>query len=110
MTQVQPPIPEAPGCKQAAIAESESGAKIDPYDINPKHEESLLAGTDRWYTFSFTAKSPRGRGCWVTMHDPEKEDVEEASKYFPQGIQPWSVGAWMEDAELNIAAPREWKL
>lgn len=114
MTQVLPPIPAAPGHKEAVAAESE-GSKIDPYDISPKTEASLLVGTDKWVAFPTNAKS-KARGCWVKVHelgkDP-KEDiraVEEASKHWPQGVQPWSIGAWMEDSVMDIPKPLEWKL
>lgn len=114
MTQVLPPIPAAPGQDEAAKAERE-GAKIDAYDIDPKKETSLLIGTENWAAFPIDA-SARARGCWVKIHelgkDP-KEDiraVEEASKHWPQGIQPWSIGAWMEDSVMNIPQPLEWKL
>lgn len=114
-TQVQPPVPEAPGFKKAAQSESGS-AKIDPYDIDPKHEESVLVGTDHWRKYWIDSYSPRARGCWVTIHGPGKDSAgeadasEQAARYFPQGLRPWSIGAWMEDAEISIPSPSEWKL
>jgi hypothetical protein len=95
MTQVLPPI---------------------PYDINPETEASLLVGTDQWTAFPMSAKVARARGCWVKVHELGKDPgediraVEKASKYWPQGIQPWSIGAWMEDSVMEVPVPTEWKL
>ena len=114
MTQVLPPIPAAPGHKEAAAAEA-AGSKIDAYDVNPKTEASVLAGTENWTAFPINAVS-RARGCWVKVHELGKDPsediraVEEASKYWPQGVQPWSIGAWMEDSVMEIPQPLEWKL
>jgi hypothetical protein len=114
MTQVLPPIPAAAGHNEAVAVESED-SKIDPYDINPRTEASLLVGTENWTAFPINAKS-RARGCWVKVHELGKDPnediraVEEASKYWPQGVQPWSIGAWMEDSVMEIPQPIEWKL
>ncbi|KAF2114713.1 hypothetical protein BDV96DRAFT_493598 [Lophiotrema nucula] len=112
----QPPVAEAPGFKQAVEAVRE-GLKIEDYDIDPKHEESLLAGTDRWRSFPINVYVSRARGCWVTIHDVSKDgeastanDVNEPGKYWPQDVKPWAVGAWMEDAQMDIPTPLEWKL
>ena len=107
----QPPLPEGLGFKEAV--EVEPGKEIDAYDTNPENEEALLAGTDRWCAFPITTYVPRVRGCWVTVHEPGKDDekaAEEVAKYWPRGVKPWSVGAWLEDAELGIPEPLEWKL
>jgi hypothetical protein len=113
-TQAQPPIPEATGFKAAAEDETKGTSKVDAYDINPKYEEALLAGTDRWCAFPINSYVPRARGCWVTVHPAGEEgkpdSVKEASKHWPQDVKPWSIGAWMEDAEMGIPEPLEWKL
>lgn len=112
----QPPIPEAHGFKKA-VEEEVARAKIDAYDINPKTEGALLVGTDRWCGFPINAYVPRARGCWVTIHQAGQDDeeqevdaVKEAGKYWPQDVRPWSIGAWMEDAEMLVPEPLEWKL
>ena len=94
---VQPPVPEAPGFKEAVRSEAAEGGKIDEYDIDPEKETSLLAGTDGWAGMSINSYSPRARGCWVTIHDLTKEEHGEnfGQKYWPQDLKPWSVGAWM---------------
>lgn len=40
----------------------------------------------------------------------EEEAEKEAQRWWPQGIKPWKIGAWMEEAEIEIPAPKEWKL
>jgi hypothetical protein len=37
-------------------------------------------------------------------------EVSEASKWFPQGLGAWSVGAWCEEGVLEIPEPVVWKL
>lgn len=113
----QPPIPEAEGHKAAVAAElkarEDGSGEINAYNVDPKHEDALLAGTDLWRAFAFDATAPRVRGCWVTVHTGSGQTVgssDDAGKYWPQGVQPWSVGAWLEDAELTIGSPLEWKL
>lgn len=108
LTQVQPPIPEPAGHKEAVKAEIE-GPPIDPYDTNPKHEMALCAGTDRWCAYNITSKVPSARGCWVEVQKTG-EEADGSERFFPQGLQPWSFGGWMEDAVLDITAPIEWKL
>jgi hypothetical protein len=100
-TLAQPPLPAAPGFKQA-VEDEINGGKVDEYDVSPKFEPALLAGTDHWCTFPIDSYTPRARGCWVTMHSAgegvvgsQNEAVQEASKYWPQDVRPWSVGAWM---------------
>ncbi|KAF2177720.1 hypothetical protein K469DRAFT_719651 [Zopfia rhizophila CBS 207.26] len=111
----QPPLPEAASFKKDA-SEASEGKQIDPYDIDPRYEEELLAGTDRWCIFPVNSYVPRARGCWVSIHEPGKDEetgdaaVKEAAKYWPVDVTPWSIGAWMEDAELGIPEPLEWKL
>ncbi|KAF2006776.1 hypothetical protein P154DRAFT_422340 [Amniculicola lignicola CBS 123094] len=112
----QPPVPEAPGFQQAS-AEEAKGEAVEEYDINPKMEESLMAGTEKWRLFPIHGYYERARGCWVKIHQPgedtegsNNEAVEEASKYWPVDAQPWSIGAWMEDANMEIPLPLEWKL
>jgi hypothetical protein len=113
MTQVLPPVPAAVGHEEAVAAENEG--KIDPYDLDPKKEASLLVGTDYWVAFPINAQS-KARGCWVKVHELGKDPnediraVEEASKYWPQGVQPWSIGAWMAESVMQIDEPTEWKL
>lgn len=115
-TQVQPPIPEAAGHKQAVKSElatqSNPDGKIDDYNISQQNEVALLAGTDRWCAYPIDASSPQVRGCWVTVHNTTEhiKDTEEANKYWPQDVRPWAIGAWMEDAEMSIPLPLEWKL
>jgi hypothetical protein len=109
MQQVQPPIPEPAGFKNAVETELNSNVKIDPYDISAKNEVAVAAGTDRWCAYDIGGKIERMRGCWVeVLHS--KTGGEEEGKYFPQGLQPWSVGGWMEETELSIDKPLEWKL
>ncbi|ORY14191.1 hypothetical protein BCR34DRAFT_599389 [Clohesyomyces aquaticus] len=111
-TQAQPPIPAAPGFGLQAAGVEREATERDSYDINPSFQDELLAGTDRWCSFPIESYVPRARGCWVTLHEPGKDEdvIKEASKYWPQDVQPWGIGAWCEDAELNIPAPIEWKL
>ncbi|KAF2731602.1 hypothetical protein EJ04DRAFT_442670 [Polyplosphaeria fusca] len=106
-TQVQPPLPQAPGFGNA-VKEVVGGKKVDDYDINPKEEDSLLVGTNEWCAFPIQSYAPRARGCWVTIHEPG-EDLEDAREYW-QHVKPWNIGAWMEDAEMVIPAPLTWKL
>lgn len=107
----QPPCPEPAWRRTAAAFEAELKTPIDPYDISVKNEEAVLAGTERWCATEFLAKS-RARGCWVEMHTNEgggKRVVDEG-KWWPKGLRPWSVGAWMEDGVFEIGEPLEWKL
>lgn len=112
MVQVQPPIPEPAAHGKAVAAELEdqkSGVKIDPYDISPKNEVAVAAGTDRWRAFDIGGKVQRARMCWVKVLEPAVEGGEQ-ERYWPRGIRPWGIGAWMEDAVLEIEKPLEWKL
>lgn len=100
-THAQPPVPEAPGFAKA-VKDEAIGAKIDEYDVNPRFENALLAGTDRWCAFPVSSYTPRARGCWVTVHKAgtevegsESRGRQEAGRFWPQDAQPWSVGAWM---------------
>lgn len=107
---VQPPLPEPAGRETALDFELEAGP-IDNYDIDPKHEESLLVGTERWCKFEFQGRVPRARGCWVQLHDISGKGGIGSEKWFPQGLKPWSsVGGWMEEADLSITVPVEWKV
>ena len=112
LMQVQPPIPEPAGHANAVAAELEDrnhGAGIDPYDISPKNEVAVAAGTDRWCAFDIGGKVHRARGCWVEVLRATAEGDEE-ERYWPKGIEPFSFGGWLEDAVLEIQEPLEWKL
>jgi hypothetical protein len=112
MKHVQPPIPEPVGHIRAVAAELENqknGSTINAYDISPKSEVAVAAGTDRWCAFDIGGKVKRARGCWVEIL---KAGVvgDEQERYWPKGVKPWSFGGWMEDAVLEIEKPLEWKL
>ena len=109
MAVVQPPIPEPPGHKEA-LKKVLEGEKVDPYDIDPDKALAVLAGTDKWREFEISANSPRARGCWVQVHEPEGEAGEEGEgkTYFPRELGPWRVGGWMEDVEWSIGGVTEW--
>ncbi|PVI06646.1 hypothetical protein DM02DRAFT_609446 [Periconia macrospinosa] len=113
----QPPVPAAAGQKEAAAAEiqarDDGSGTINPYNTSPQHEDALLAGTDTWCSFAFEASTPRARGCWVTVHEgatQSGERTDETSKYWPRGLRPWAIGGWLEDAQIYIGPPVEWKL
>jgi hypothetical protein len=107
---VQPPLPEPAGRETALDFELEA-APIDPYDINPKHEESLCVGTERWCRFDFEGKVARVRGCWVEVHDTSDIEGNRSGEYFPQGFKLLSsVGGWLEEGEQTLDEPMEWKL
>lgn len=108
MMHVQPPIPEPPG-QRAAVEDVIQSPEIDAYDIGAKGEKALCVGTDRWTAFDIGLSIPRARGCWVTMGETGTEEGVSA-RYFPQGLRPWGVGGWMEEAMLEIEKPLEWKL
>ena len=111
MMHVQPPIPEPPGHKRAVAVEvgnRAQGVVIDPYDVSPKNEVAVAVGTDRWCAFDIGGKMQRARGCWVEMLRTGGEKEENA--YWPQGLRPWSIGGWVENAVLEIEEPLEWKL
>ena len=105
----QPPIPESPAFQRARKAELEGGVEIDPYDISPKNEVAVAAGTDRWCAVDIRGKVARAGGRWVEILRAGGSGEEEG-KYFPQELQPWSMGVWCEEAELEIKKPLEWKL
>ncbi|KAH9880721.1 hypothetical protein IAQ61_001015 [Plenodomus lingam] len=108
LMQVQPPIPE-PARRMEAVKE-ELDAEMDAYDVD-KGEEALCVGTDRWAAYTIDAKVPRARGCWVSMGTAEGDEDESArQRYWPRGLQPWSFGAWCEEAVLDISESIEWKL
>jgi hypothetical protein len=109
---------------------SNSSKAKDPYEIT-KDQEELLVGTDLWRSVPINAYSPKTRGMWVEVHSPayvpqkssgtgnvdgqaagvsEAEAAKEAAKWWPLGVKPWRLGAWMENAEVSIPAPVEWKL
>ncbi|KAF2493662.1 hypothetical protein BU16DRAFT_464911 [Lophium mytilinum] len=106
----QPPLPAAPRASKVHSPLSNSNKAKDPYDIT-KDEAELLVGTERWCSMTNHAYSPKTRGMWVEVHSPAEEDAKkEAQRWWPQGIKPWKIGAWMEEAEIEIPAPKEWKL
>ncbi|KAH7394360.1 hypothetical protein BKA66DRAFT_567310 [Pyrenochaeta sp. MPI-SDFR-AT-0127] len=122
MGHVQPPVPEPAGHK-AAVQAAISAPPIDTFDINPKREEELCVGTDRWTAFDIDAKVPRARGCWVEVLETGKKGADESGygtmngneregegRWFPKGLKTWSFGGWMEDGVLDITDPLEWKL
>lgn len=109
MMQVQPPIPTPAGHEAAVAAEIEDqkrGVSIDPYDVSPKNEVAVAAGTDRWCAFDIGGKIQRARGCWVEVLEPAVQGGEQEG-YWPKGVRPWTFGAWMEDAVLEIEKPLE---
>jgi hypothetical protein len=119
----QPPIPAAPGYgKQENGVQAVKSGDVDPYDIDPKREDELLVGTDTWKAFPIEFYSPTVRGCWARIHKPgegeggkrgtaeEAEARKEAVKNWPVDVKPWSVCAWMEDTQMGIDKPVEWKL
>lgn len=112
LVHVQPPCPEAAGRVTAAQFEAE-GKNIDPYDISEKNEEAIAVGTERWCSFDISAKAQKARGCWVEVLKSEKKDdasKQDSGRWWPNGVAPWPVGAWMEGAELEIGESIEWKL
>ncbi|KAF3037969.1 hypothetical protein E8E12_006927 [Didymella heteroderae] len=112
MKHVQPPTQEAAGHKRAVAAELEdrkSGVTIDAYDISPKNEVAVAAGTDRWCSFDIGGKVQRARGCWVETLTAGVDGGEQ-ERYWPKGVKTWGFGGWMEDAVLEIEKPLEWKL
>lgn len=110
MMMAQPPCPEPAGRLTAAGFEADLSTAIDPYDISAKNEEAVLVGTERWCGVEVKARS-KARGCWVEIL-PEKEDGDESREksFWPKGVRPWSVGAWMEDGTFDFGVPLEWKL
>ena len=114
---VNPPLVAAPGHKEAVESELQSKVKIDEYDIDPAHQAALLVGTESWFSFPIMTWIPRARGCWVTSYGmegevdgSEQEVVEEAERWWPQNLKPWSVGGFMQDAEMSLPVPKEWKV
>ncbi|KAF2638171.1 hypothetical protein P280DRAFT_455978 [Massarina eburnea CBS 473.64] len=114
--QVQPPLPQAGGQAQAVKSElqsrKEGNGTVSDYNTDPKHEEALMAGTDMWRTFPIHASAPRVRGCRVTVHKNTNDTGkgESPNKYWPQDVRPFSIAMWLEDAEMSITIPVEWKL
>ncbi|KAF3002417.1 hypothetical protein E8E13_003334 [Curvularia kusanoi] len=111
LAHVQPPIPEPAGHAKAVAAELEGrkrGVEIDPYDISPRNEVAVATGTDRWCAFDITGKVRRARGCWVELLPSAGGGDHEG--YWPEGVKPWGIGGWMEDAILGLDEPLEWKL
>jgi len=106
---VQPPLPEPAGRMAAARLEAEREEKVGEYDVSRKNEDALLVGTERWAAFELEARC-KARGCWVEMHDGGGEEGREEGEWWPRGLKPWSVGAWMEDGDFGIREAVEWKL
>jgi hypothetical protein len=107
--QAQPPLPSAPGFKEAVEEGLEASTKIGEHDISLKHETALLAGTDRWCAFPIIGSFPSARGCWVTVHSAgegvegsQNEAVRKAGRYWPQDVRPWVVGAWMVGVSSSL--------
>jgi hypothetical protein len=111
MLLVQPPCPEPAGQQTTAAFEAELPTPIDPYDISLKNEEAVLVGTERWCAVELAATS-RARGCWVDMGEGKSGDGEvvEHGKWWPAGIRPWRMGAWLENGVFEFGEPGEWKL
>ena len=76
-------------------------------------EAMLAVGTDQWCEFRVLMSTKRARGCWVDVSVPKAGTEEEIATqdWWPVGreFRPWSVGVWMEDADVRAEEPRKWK-
>jgi len=76
-------------------------------------EAVLAVGTDLWCEFQVLLSTKRARGCWVDMHVPKAGTEEERAmqEWWPaeREFRPWSVGVWMEDANIAVEEGKEWK-
>ena len=97
-----PPLPSALSAPAAAWV-----------DDLEQTEAIVAAGTAEWCEFQVPTATSRARGCWVTLHAPEpgSEEEREAERWWPQGraCQPWSVGVWLEEADLSADEGKKWK-
>lgn len=76
-------------------------------------EAVLAVGTDLWCEFQVLVNTKKARGCWVDMHVPKAgtEEERDMQEWWPVGreFQPWSVGVWMENANITVEEGKEWK-
>jgi hypothetical protein len=97
-----PPIPSAFSATPGAWIEAEE--QVDTM---------VAVGTDEWCEFKVDVRTRKARGCWVSVDSLKQgsEEEEEARKWWPQGDtwKPWSVGLWMEDADLLVEVGTKWK-
>jgi hypothetical protein len=95
-----------PPLQSAILASSDSWVEED------EQAEAIFAvGTDEWCESQVLIETSKTRGCWVTLHPPEADDVVEAQRWWPQGStwKPWAVGVWMEEADMLVKEGKKWK-
>jgi len=98
----QPPLPSALSASTHAFVEEEEQA-----------EAAIAVGTDQWREFRVLVGTKRARGCWVDVHVPKAGSEEEngSQVWWPAEpeFRPWSVGLWMEDADMSIEEGIGWE-
>ena len=98
----QPPLPSALSAAAQDFVEEEEQA-----------EAAFAVGTDRWREFQVLVGTKRARGCWVDVHVPKAESEEQrvTQRWWPvePEFRPWSVGLWMEEADMSIEEGIGWE-
>jgi len=76
-------------------------------------EAALAVGTNQWREFRVLVGTKRARGCWVDVHTPKAGSKEQTvtQGWWPVGreFRPWSVGVWMEEADVRVEEGMGWE-
>lgn len=98
MILVQPPLP---GLAKSQLAMS---------GMDGARTAEIVVSTDRWVKSSVPINKSRMRAMWVEVHTPERGtmEAEENERWWPGGNVPWSVGFWLEAAEMVISTEEVW--
>ena len=76
-------------------------------------EAAFAVGTDQWREFQVLVGTKRARGCWVDVHVPKakREEQKAIQRWWPveREFRPWSVGLWMEEADMSIEEGIGWE-
>lgn len=99
MVLAQPPLPSLESDKVLSSGFKEGRAA------------EILVSTDRWVKAEVPIKKSKMRAMWVEVHHAKTGSVEaeKAEEWWPR-IVPWSIGFWLENAEMEISTLETWKV
>jgi hypothetical protein len=83
--------------------------KVPTSGFDEVKSSEILIATDEWVKADVPIKKSKMRAMWVEVHHSKagSDEAEEAEKWWPS-IVPWSVGFWLENAEMTISTLETW--
>jgi len=102
VTLIQPPLPALP---EEVVATS---------GTSKRRAEEVVIATDRWVKYRVPVVKSTMRIMSVDSHIASPDDgstqaVDSSDEWWPSKVRPWSVGCWLEDAELLCEAGETWE-